>query len=61
MMNQSAQKKKIPGSHWFSEGGLSQYKDLEKAYSQFSIFVAASSKENYENIIKSMDDALKRT
>lgn len=50
---------KVPGFYWFSEGDLSQYRDLEKAYSQFSIFIAAGSSENYERMIKAVDEALK--
>lgn len=50
---------RVPGFHWFSEGGLSQYRDLEKAYSQFSIFVAAGTNEQYEKMLKAIDDSLK--
>lgn len=31
------------GFYWFSEGELSQYKELGKAYSEFSLFIAAGS------------------
>jgi len=50
---------KVPGFYWFTEGELSQYKDLEEAYSQFSIFIAAGSDEGYERMLKSVDDAIK--
>lgn len=50
---------KVPGFYWFSEGGLSKYKDLEAAYSRFSIFIAAGSSENYERMLKAVDEALR--
>ena len=50
---------KVPGFYWFSEGALSKYKELEKAYSEFSLFVTAGSKENYEKILKAVNDSLK--
>lgn len=50
---------KVPGFYWFSEGELSKYKDLEQAYSQFSIFVAAGTSERYKSMLMAVDDALK--
>ncbi len=49
---------KVPGCYWFSERDLSKYRDLEKAYSQFSIFVAAGTRERYDELLKAVDDAL---
>jgi len=54
-----ATEEKVPGYYWFSEGELSQYKELEKAYSEFSLFIAAGSSENYEKMLKAVNDSLK--
>lgn len=50
---------KVPGFYWFSKGELSKYKELEKAYSKFSLFITAGSSENYEKILKAVSDSLK--
>lgn len=50
---------KIPGFYWFSEGSLSQYRDLEDAYSQFAVFIAAGTESEYEKILQKVDDILK--
>lgn len=57
--NTISTEEKVPGFYWFSEGGLSKYKDLEEIYSRFSIFVAAGSSENYERMLKAVDEALR--
>ena len=48
---------RIPGQHWFSEGELSKYPDLENAYACFSIFIAAGSLENYERLLSTVKKA----
>lgn len=50
---------RVPGFYWFSEGKLSQYKELEKAYSEFSLFIAAGSSENYEKMLEAVNNSLK--
>lgn len=45
----------LPGAYFFSERDLSKYKDLEKAYSQFSIFIVSGSDEEYQRLLDLVD------
>ncbi|BDU37424.1 hypothetical protein [Vibrio nigripulchritudo] len=47
----------VPGRYLFSEKGLSKYRDLESAYSQFSIFIASGSDEEYKRLLDLVDKA----
>ena len=45
----------LPGPYFFSERDLSKYKDLEKAYSQFLIFIVSGGIEEYQRLLDLVD------
>lgn len=49
---------KITGSRLFSEQGLSQYKELQDAYSKFSLLYSCCSQQEYEALIDFADSIL---
>lgn len=50
--------KKITGSRFFSDQGLSRYESLQDAYSKFSLLYSCYSEQEYEELISFADKVL---